>query len=242
MILAVPHRLVMAVQPSRVRLEDPCLNRAIITMCPRKPACGHQEFLDDKGAGENECLSEKSGPGSVAARMVCRKPAMKPAMAVPQGHESLRIDNRGLDLAPVANDAAVGQQSVDIPSCVSGNLVDVESLKGAAECCSFLEDERPGETGLVDFQNKPLEEFVVAPDRKPVLAVMVKAVHGIVGSKDAVTVSHDAGPMSRAGSCGDATRNARHLPDTPAAPVKRVRSCNDTPRSAWYLPVITADR
>src|SRR5258708_35125908 len=60
---------------------------------------------------------------------------------------------------------------------VTGYLVNIEIVKGAEEIILFVEDGRPGKTGLVDIQDEPGEKMIVVVNGKSILVVVIMHVH-----------------------------------------------------------------
>ena len=83
------------------------------------------------------------------------------------------IFNRRIDLKPVADDAGVGQQAIFLALAITGYLVDVEVIEGLEEVILFLQNGRPGKTGLVDLEDQSGEQVVVVLYREAVFVIMI---------------------------------------------------------------------
>ena len=71
--------------------------------------------------------------------------------------ERAGIDNRGLDLEPVAHNCRVLQQLVDPRLVVARNLFRVESAESLAIALALVEYGGPGQSGLRALQDQELE-------------------------------------------------------------------------------------
>src|SRR5690606_5523954 len=85
------------------------------------------------------------------------------------------LDGR-VDLEAVPNDPRIGEEPRPIGVAVGGHSIHVEAVECATEILSLLEDRQPREARLVDLEDQPLEELVVAADRESVLAVVIRPV------------------------------------------------------------------
>src|SRR5262245_38512737 len=88
----------------------------------------------------------------------------------------LCVRDRRLDLAAVADDAGVREQSLHVLRSVSGDLLDVEAVEGTPEVLPLAQDREPGEPGLEGLQSESFEELVLAVERPPPFAVVVADV------------------------------------------------------------------
>lgn len=126
-------------------------------------------------------LLEKFGPLVFGQRVMEVEPGFERAEFFLQFENFLRVDNCRIDLQPVADDSRVGKQAGAGGFVVLCHLADVESAVGFVEVIRFFEDGDPRQPRLVDFQNQPLEEFVIAFDGEPVQGVVVGYVESVFG-------------------------------------------------------------
>jgi hypothetical protein len=103
-----------------------------------------------------------------------------------------RILDGCVDLPGIPDDPCVLDETLPIALSVTGYPVDLKLVEGIAEGLSFLENGEPGKAGLVDLQNQPLEELVVAGHWKAVLEVMVGTMERMSGSDKAIAHTLEA--------------------------------------------------
>jgi len=66
------------------------------------------------------------------------------SMGLPQGLDTAGVLDRRLDLEPVADNAWIGEQPVNVGGSERRHAVDLEISKGGTKSGSFLEDCNPG--------------------------------------------------------------------------------------------------
>ena len=109
-----------------------------------------------------------------------------------QGPDPAGVLDDRLDLAPVADDARVGQKPRLVPGPVAGNPVERESLEGPEERIAALQNNQPGEAGLVDLQRQALQERVVIRQWKAIFALVIGPMEGMPG-RDVAIPAHPQG-------------------------------------------------
>jgi hypothetical protein len=73
----------------------------------------------------------------------------------PDVQDRLGVLDDGIDLLPVADDAAVGEQRGSLRIAVPGDLLDLEVVERAAIPVTLAEDGQPAEPGLSPFEVEP---------------------------------------------------------------------------------------
>ena len=133
----------------------------------RAVADAHQKFTDDPAAGKAKRPAKELRPLLRRARMVRREPKGERPVRLPQRLNTARVLGRGLDFEAVADDARIGEQPFDLHRAEGGDAVDREIGAGGPKRCALFEDRRPGEAGLIDFKDQPLEQHVSTAVGKP---------------------------------------------------------------------------
>ena len=184
-----------------------------------------EEFADDFPAGKPERFPEERDPllfggrrcalaplrlwAFVARLRRCAmrliQPFRKRSMALAKRKHRLRVRDRRLDLEPVPDDAGVGHQPFHVARAEARHDLGVESVIRFPECGALLQDGEPGEPGLVDLQDQPLEQLRVSGEREAVFGVVIRAVPLVAPRRLAVaaqgTRSRTASlPINRAGA------------------------------------------
>src|SRR5689334_1155146 len=88
----------------------------------------------------------------------------------------MRIVDRRFDLSAVADDAGIGDQTLDVLLSEPCDLVEVEAGKSLAEILALAEDRQPGQARLEAFEAYLLEEPLVVDDRPSPLPIMICGV------------------------------------------------------------------
>src|SRR3954452_15791478 len=83
-----------------------------------------------------------------------------------------------LDLRPVAHDAGVAEQPLDVPVGEAGNRLDAEAFERFPERRSLAQDHEPGQAGLEALEGQPLEHRVVVAYRAAPLVVVIAHIVG----------------------------------------------------------------
>lgn len=86
------------------------------------------------------------------------------------------VADRGLDLAPMPDDAGIAQETVDVVITKLGDLFIVEAREGPPELRPFAQDGQPAEARLEPLQAQLLEEQMIVVDRKTPLDVVILEV------------------------------------------------------------------
>jgi hypothetical protein len=86
------------------------------------------------------------------------------------------VRDRGLDLAAVADDRRVGEQTRDVVLAECGNPLRLEALEGGAKTLSLAQDGQPRQTGLEAFEAEPFVEAALVADRPAPLLIVVGVV------------------------------------------------------------------
>jgi hypothetical protein len=96
------------------------------------------------------------------------------------------VRDRGLDLAPVADDPRVREQALDVSLSELRHPVGREPSEGRPERLALPQDRQPGEARLEPLEAQPLVEPLLVPDRATPLLVVVGEVPGVRGLPAAV--------------------------------------------------------
>jgi len=118
----------------------------------------HQEFADDLAAGEFECLAEELHPGGFVARVMSVEPRFEGAITALDFPDLTGVGDRRGDFEAIADNAGISQQPRDIALIEFRDPVDIPASIGGGEVCPLFQDRQPGQAGLVDFEDQPLEE------------------------------------------------------------------------------------
>lgn len=156
------------------------------------------------------------------------------AKLVAQHPSALRVVDDGSDLARVAHDARVAQQTRHVGGVEGGQPIHVELAKGAPEGLALVQDGQPAQAGLEAFEADLLEQAPVIGHRKAPLVIMVVLVGGRGLAPRAAHRMRVAGEQTvgQGGGCGHAplfrthavvcwrrfTAACRQWPPHPAAP------------------------
>jgi len=146
-------------------------------MRPGQIAGTHEKFSYDLTARKPEGLFEQLYPLFLAERMMLVQPVLKRAELFLYFLDGLRILDGGLDLQPVTDDARILQKPVLLLLPVTGHFVDVELIESLEEIVLFVQDGRPGQSGLVDLQYQPRKKLVVVMDGKSIFLVVIMYMH-----------------------------------------------------------------
>ena len=163
-------------RPRGLVFQNLLINFTARLMGPRKITGTHQKLPDNFPSGEPESRFEQLDPFFLAQRMMVIQPLPERPVFLLYGFYCFGIFYRGVDLEPVADDAGIGQQAIFLALAITGHFVDVEIVEGPEEIILFLQDGRPGKTGLVDFQDQPGEQVIVILNRKAIFIVMIMDV------------------------------------------------------------------
>lgn len=147
-------------------------------------ACAHQEFAHDFGAGEFEGAAEQLHPIGQRLRVVAVEPVFERTECLLQLQNLLRIVDGGIDFQAVADHFRVGQQALAVGFAEGGHGGDVKVGVGGTQAGGALQNQRPAQAGLVDFEQQAAEEFVVVFDGEAVETVVIMLVGvGTVGGQ-----------------------------------------------------------
>src|SRR5215471_14412248 len=83
------------------------------------------------------------------------------------------IVDDGLDLAPMADDALILEQTVDVAPGEAREPVEVEMMKGCAEVLALGQDGAPVQSGLETLQAQLLEQAVIIADREAPFGIVI---------------------------------------------------------------------
>ncbi len=125
------------------------------------------------------------------------------AAVVAQGDRGAGVGDGGVDLAPVAHDAGVGHQPLDVGRTERRDGVGVEAGEGLAEARPLVEDGQPRQAGLERLQGEPLEVGALPRHPHPPLGVVVGRVDRVAGTPRAArdAVRADDGSGTHRGQC-----------------------------------------
>jgi len=101
-------------------------------MSSRKVPDAHQELVDDLAAGKTEGPPKKLRPFLRRTRMMCIEPGRERSVCSTQRLNAYCVLDRRLDLEPVADDARIAEQPIDIGGLEGSDAIDVEF----SECCA----------------------------------------------------------------------------------------------------------
>ena len=163
-------------------------------MRSRQISRGHEEFVNDLTASEDECLFEKLCPLFLRERMMTIQPFAERSMFLLQLKNPLRIDDGRVDLESISDNARIIEQSCHIPLTILCHPGDIETVIGLAKVIGFLQDRNPGKPCLIDLKDKTFKEQVIILQRKSVFGVMVCPIKCVFGMGKAI--------IAIAGQCG----------------------------------------
>src|SRR5215472_9376513 len=83
------------------------------------------------------------------------------------------VADHRLDLAPVAHDAGILQEALDVLLGEAGNGAEVEAGEGGAEVLPLDQDGAPAQPGLEALQAQLLEQAAIVADREAPLGVVI---------------------------------------------------------------------
>src|SRR5581483_7839690 len=92
-----------------------------------------------------------------------------------------RVIDGGLDFGAVADDRAVLDQPVDIPTSHCCDLGGIELMERPSECIPLAEHDRPAEADLEDAQRQRLEHRRLVVRASAPYVVVIAAKRGISG-------------------------------------------------------------
>jgi hypothetical protein len=176
-------RLLLLFHPRGAKRCHLLEHRAILIMRSRQVARGHEEFVYNLAASENECFFEKLRPLFLRQRMMSIQPAFEGIEFFSQSLNSFGVLDGGVNLEAIANDARICKQTSSVLFREFSNFINVEAAVGFAEIIGFLKDRDPRESSLVDLKNKTFEEQVVIREWKSVLGVVIRSVENVFGMR-----------------------------------------------------------
>ena len=115
---------------------------------------------------------EHRGPGG-RVRLVSPGVGGEAAELVADIEAASRVVDDRLDLPAVADDARIGQETVDIIGPEARHRVDLEVRERGAEVLALAEDRQPRETRHEALEAELLEEAPIVRHRPPPLAVVI---------------------------------------------------------------------
>src|SRR5262249_12388312 len=89
------------------------------------------------------------------------------------------VGDGGLDLAAVADDPGIAEQSLDVALVEASDALGIEAGKGAAERLALAENRDPGEPRLESLEAQALVETALVAHRPPPLLVVVGDVERV---------------------------------------------------------------
>ena len=101
------------------------------------------------------------------------------ALALDLQHARRVVDGR-FDLAAMADDAGIGQQTFNVVPIEARHALRIEAGKRRAEVLALAQDGQPAQARLEAFEAELLEQAHVIADRPPPLVVVVVRVVGQV--------------------------------------------------------------
>ena len=97
-------------------------------------------------------------------------------LGLAQRDRGLRVRDRRLDLAAMADDRGVRQQPLDVALAERGDTIGLEARECGPEALALAQDRQPGEAGLEALEAEPLVEAALVADRAAPLLVVVGVV------------------------------------------------------------------
>jgi hypothetical protein len=85
----------------------------------------------------------------------------------------LRVVDEGLDLAPMADDAFILEQAIEIAPGEARDPVEIEIVEGGAEVFALGQDGAPAQSRLKALQTELLEQAAIIADRKTPFGVVI---------------------------------------------------------------------
>ena len=95
--------------------------------------------------------------------MVCIQPAFEGAEFGAQSLDPPGVFDHRVDLQPVADDPGIIQQAPHILIAIGGYCIHLEAFEGYLKMVFTLQDQGPGETGLVDLMRQPFQQGDLLP-------------------------------------------------------------------------------
>ncbi len=148
-------------------------------MRSRQVSRGQEKFIDDLSARKDKCFPEKLCPFFFRKRMIAVEPVTERTRFFLQLKNLLSVDNGGVDLEPVANDASVIEQAVHILLTILRYSGNIEIIICLAEVIRLFQDGDPGKPGLVDLEDEAFEKQVIVRQWETVLGVMICSIENI---------------------------------------------------------------
>src|SRR5690606_33019762 len=107
------------------------------------------------------------------------------AVLLPQFQGAGGVVDHRADLAAVADDAGVGEETFHVGLVEPGDPLEVEATERLPERLPLAEDREPRQPGLETLEAQLLEQAAVVGDGEPPLRVVVGAVYLGLGSPPA---------------------------------------------------------
>jgi hypothetical protein len=156
-------------------------------------ACLHQRVADrrpdEAEATPFQLLRHRARLVRLGRELGRRPPAIDPGLAADErpeqlveaagGDRRLRVRDRRLDLQPVADDARVGEQPLDVAWAESGDCLDGETGERAPVTGPLVQDRRPRQPGLGALEDEQLEEMPLVVRRDAPFLVVVGEVERV---------------------------------------------------------------
>ena len=156
-------------------------------MCPRQVRGAHEELARDFATGEAERPLEQRHPRGFFQPVVNIQPRGEGSEFVSKPQDRSRIPDRSVDLQSIPDDPFVSQKAFPVFLTVPSDPLHRKPVVRRAEALPFLEDRQPAQPRLIDFEQEPLEEGVVARHGKSMLAVVVRTMEFVALCGVAVT-------------------------------------------------------
>lgn len=147
---------------------------------------GHEEFVDDLAAGEDERLLKQLCPFISGERVAAIEPVTERSMLFLQLQNPLRVDDGRVDLESIPNDAGIVEQTGYIFFTVLCYLGNIELVIRLSEMAGFFQNGDPGQARLIDLQYETFKEQVIILERKAILGIMIGSVKCIFWMRQAV--------------------------------------------------------
>jgi hypothetical protein len=119
------------------------------------------------------------------------------SLGLAQLEAALCVVDRRLDLAAMAHDARVAEQSLHVAVVVGGDARRVEAVERGTEVVALAQDREPRQARLEPFQAQLLEQPGVVGDLPAPLVVVVVRVQRIVAAPPAASSAVETGAQVR---------------------------------------------
>ena len=137
--------------------------------------------VDRRRADEAEADSLQPPRQLLAVRPVAVLPheLVERRAGLAQRERCLRVRDRRLDLAAMADDPGVAEEPLDVAVAEARDALGIEAAEATAERLALAQDRDPGEPRLEALEAQPLVEAALVAYRPPPLLVVVRDVRRV---------------------------------------------------------------